>query len=326
MSEFTREVIDGLWTQYFLHSDEEVVIFRHTESSDPRVDLEITKVEADLTFEEDIKPGFVSPLDRTDVVTLAIPDCHVSPGQDLTRFSALGKLIVDRMPNNIVFQGDFVTLESLSAWDLGKAGKMEGRRYSEDCNVGIEALQLLLAPLRRLQKQLKRQGRSYRPRLIFLLGNHEDRLSRYVTTRPELGEHLSITKDLRLNELGFDEVIEYRGFVEIEGTLFAHAVMNAANQAISGKTALATMAQSVSKSIVIGHLHRFESVNHYRHGASDIIQIVSTGGFFEHVDDYAEGGLNAYWRGVCLLHHLPDAPGRFDVEQISITRLKQKYR
>jgi hypothetical protein len=55
------------------------------------------------------------------------------------------------------------------------------------------------------------------------------------------------------------------------------------------------------------------------------MQIVSCGIFSEFVDDYADGGLNAYWCGCCLLYHLPNKPGRFDVLQVSLERLKEKF-
>lgn len=256
--------------------------------------------------------------------TLVVPDAHVKPNESLERFSKLGDMIIDRKPSNIVLMGDFVTLESLSAWDLGKAGKMEGKRYSEDTKAGIQAIDLMLSPLRRLQaRQRKNKEELYEPRIVYIMGNHEDRLARYVSTKPELAEHLEMGKDLQLEDSGFTDVIPYRSFIEIEGVLFTHAVMNAANLAIGGKTALATIAQSVSKSVVIGHLHRLETVNITRHGADDITQIVSAGCFFEGVEDYADGGLNAYWRGVLLLNHYK--PGRFDIESISIDRLMELY-
>src|ERR1017187_4025055 len=87
-------------------------------------------------------PGYSTPPASTNrhKTTLVVPDAHVKPGEDLTRFSKLGNLITDKKPDHIVLMGDFVTLESLSAWDLGKAGKMEGKRYSEDCKAGIQAI------------------------------------------------------------------------------------------------------------------------------------------------------------------------------------------
>lgn len=256
--------------------------------------------------------------------TLVVPDAHCGPGHNFTRFSALGSLITDKRPDNIVLMGDFVTLESLSAWDLGKAGKMEGKRYSEDCKAGVQAIDLMLSPLRRLQARQKKLGEFvYSPKIVYLMGNHEDRLDRYLATKPELSAHLDVAKDLELEESGFTDIVPYRGFIELEGVLFTHAVMNAANTAIGGKTALSVIAQAVSKSVVIGHLHRLETINVTRHGADDIIQILSTGCFFEGVEDYADGGLNAYWRGVMLLSHYKK--GRFDITTISTDRLMELY-
>ena len=62
--------------------------------------------------------------------TLVIPDAHVEPDQDLIRFSKLGNFITEHRPDNIVFLGDFVSLDSLSAWDLGKSGQKEETRRS----------------------------------------------------------------------------------------------------------------------------------------------------------------------------------------------------
>src|SRR6185369_3275942 len=94
--------------------------------------------------EEDSKKEEKTP----DKTTLVVPDAHVSPNQDLARFASLGNLITDKKPDNIILMGDFATLDSLSAWDLGKAGKMEGKRYSEDCKAAIQAIDLMLSPLR----------------------------------------------------------------------------------------------------------------------------------------------------------------------------------
>ena len=284
----------------------------------------LPKDHCQVIFGDEYKDEAMSFIKKKEKTTLVIPDTHAIPGQDTSRFLSLGKMIVDRKPDNIVFMGDFVTLESLSAWDLGKAGKMEGKRYSEDCKAGTQALSYILGPLRDLQLQQAVDGEKiYKPRLIYIMGNHEDRLDRYLATKPELSAHLDVAKDLALEDSGFTDIIPYRGFIELEGVLFTHAVMNAANLAIGGKTALSTIASAVSKSVVIGHLHRFETVNHYRHGADDIIQIVSSGCFFDGVEDYADGGLNAYWRGVLLLSHYK--LGRFDIESISTDRLVDLY-
>jgi predicted MPP superfamily phosphohydrolase len=245
--------------------------------------------------------------------TLVVPDAHVSPDQSLKRFELLNKLILDKQPDNIIFMGDFVTLESLSNWDLNRAGIMEGRRYHEDVEAGRKALELTLKSVKGV----------YSPKIVFLMGNHEERLSRYVETKPELSDHLNIEVDLQLKYLGVDIIIPYREYYTINGVDFTHAPMNAANQACSGKFAIHRASEMTNNSLIFAHTHRKEGVNFYRHGADDIVQVMMCGAFFEHTDSYALGSLQHYWRGCIILNHWKH--GRFDVEEYSIARLKNFY-
>lgn len=249
------------------------------------------------------------------VTTLVVPDAHVGPEQDLGRFDKLGALIAERQPNNVVFLGDFVTLESLSNWDQNKSGIMEGRRYIEDIEAGKEALRRTTEPLKKCT--------GYAPRLVFIYGNHEKRICRYLETKPELRHHLDLNIDLGLAGYGITDIVDYRESIEIEGVLFTHAPQNAANQPVSGKYAVHRAAEMTAKSIVFGHTHRKEGINYKRHGSDQLTQVATAGAYFEHTDSYAVGGLNSYWRGVCILTHW--APGRFDTEEISLERLTQSY-
>jgi predicted phosphodiesterase len=245
--------------------------------------------------------------------TLVIPDSHVGPDQDLSRFDKLNRLILEKKPDNIIFMGDFVTLESLSNWDLNKSGVMEGRRYQLDIECGRIAL----------EKTLRDVKRTYNPNVIFLKGNHESRLDRYLETKAELKEHLNLDNDLKLKEFGIDEIIEFRDYYNIDGVDFTHAPMNAANQAVSGKYAIHRASEMTQNSLVFAHSHRKEYVNFYRHGSDDIVQVMMCGAFFEHTDSYAYGGLNAYWRGLVILKHWKC--GRFDAEEICLERLMEEY-
>lgn len=261
---------------------------------------------------------------RKHKTTLVIPDAHVSPGQDLTRFKKLGQLIVDKQPDRIISLGDFLSLDSMSGWDLAKSGNMEGKRYSEDIQAGKDALQLMLQPLKNMQGQQRYAGASvYTPRMVFIKGNHCDRVDRYLETRPELKEHMSVDKDLELNKFGFSDIVAYRESIEFDGVLFTHAPMNAANQPVSGKYAIHRAAEMTAKSLVFGHTHRQEVVNYYRHGSGELTQIVTGGALFEGTDSYAYGALNAYFRGLMLLTHYKE--GRFDYEVISLERLNELY-
>jgi predicted MPP superfamily phosphohydrolase len=250
------------------------------------------------------------PAQVKKITTLVVPDAHVSPKQDISRFACLGKLANERKPDNIIFMGDFLNMDSLSSWDAGKEAS-HGKRYKEDIKSGYEALQLFL-------KQL-----TYKPNLVFLSGNHDSqRIEKYIESHPMLRGHMDLQEDLRLKELGFTYV-PYKKFYEVEGTLFTHAIMSAANTPVSSKNIMPLISSLVAKSVVVGHHHRLESANFFRFHADDIQQVLISGIFSESTEKYAEDAANAYWRGCCILTHWKY--GRFDTEQISIERLKALY-
>jgi hypothetical protein len=85
--------------------------------------------------------------------------------------------------------GDFFDMPSLSVYDKGKLS-FEGRRLAEDIEAGKEGMKKFLQPLRDYQKI----DPSYQPRMVFCLGNHEERLQRVPSNNSEfegfIGYHL----------------------------------------------------------------------------------------------------------------------------------------
>lgn len=257
------------------------------------------------------------------MITLAFTCAHVAPGQDLSRFNALGQLIVKRRPDNIVSLGDFVTVDSLTAWDQNKRLLLEGRRYQGDMLAGGSALYGIFNPITSLRnRQRFDKKRRYTPRVVWILGNHEDRVRRYVEVHAEMAGHLDAMKDLNLEsrvDWGF-EVVPYKESIEIGGINFTHAVLNEKNEPIAGKYALRNSADRVGASTIFGHTHRFETLSLNRYGTR-LIQVSMIGTFSNETPFYAKGGLNHYWQGCVIVHHLKD--GRYDLEMISLNRLME---
>lgn len=244
--------------------------------------------------------------------TLVVPDAHVDPGQNLNRFKALANFANIKKPNNIVFMGDFGNFDSLSKWDAGKEAS-HGKRYKEDVKACKQALSIFIGGL----------SEEFKPRIVFLGGNHDEgRIEKYIETHPQLRGHMDIEEDLCLKDFGI-EFIHYKKLLEIQGTLFTHAVMTAANQPVSGKSLMTTISGLLAKSIVVGHHHKFETMSYYRHGADDVSQVLLCGLFTEETPNYAEDAANSYNRCICLLTHT--GKGRFDIEQVSLKRLKAQY-
>lgn len=254
---------------------------------------------------------------------LVIPDCHVQPGQNLERFRHLGNAVVQEKPDVIINMGDFLSLSSISHWDSSKRLTMEGRRYKEEIAAGNQALDLFEKPIRELQARQKEQKvKQYKPRLYFLEGNHEAWVDKYLEQNPQLDGHINITSDLRLHKRSW-EVVPYKKYITIHNILFTHVPLAANQQPVSGKYALHTALNISSKSMVFAHTHRLEFINLMRHGSNQLIQGLTCGCFFEGEDEYAEGGVNHYWRGVCLLTVYPSSI--FDVQTISLERLYSAY-
>ena len=111
-----------------------------------------------------------------------IPDCQVKPGVPLEHLTWAGRYFAEKRPDVIVCLGDFADMESLSEWDKGKLA-YEGRRYANDIDAVHCGLELF-------NKGLK-NTRGYKPKRIFTLGNHEDRIRRAIESDAKLHGTLS---------------------------------------------------------------------------------------------------------------------------------------
>ena len=111
---------------------------------------------------------------------LIIADTQCKPSQSLSYMLSLGKYIADKQPDVIIHIGDHYDFESLSTYDKGKRS-FEGRRLKADIEAGNEGLRLLTLPLKELQKEQETRGEKvYKPEMVFVAGNHENRLDRLV--------------------------------------------------------------------------------------------------------------------------------------------------
>ena len=257
-------------------------------------------------------------------LVLVVGDCHVSNNQSLDRFRWLGKLIAETRPDHIVLIGDFLTLNSLSAWDRNKRMNMENKRYFLEIDAGREALSLLqhdMTMLRARQKLNKK--RLYNPSLVYVVGNHEDRLTRYLETDPTFDGHVSVQKDLHLAEDNWVWV-PYRSSHSIRGIDFTHVPHNKAKP-ITGMDINKKCSDVTINSTVYGHTHEAHFSNHRRHGQNTNQHVLNCGCFFpeDQDEDYCDGRIKNYWRGVMLMDIYDQ--GMFDISTVSMTSLENNY-
>jgi predicted phosphodiesterase len=241
---------------------------------------------------------------------LVIGDAHVDEVQSLDRFDLANRLIKRERPDVLVIIGDFLSLNCLSAWDRNKRLAMEGLRYIEEIQAGNVALDKLLA------------GTSKKMRKIFVEGNHEDRLDRYLELDPTFHGYVGIAKDLRLVQRGF-EFIPFKGVAYVRGVGFTHIPIAGNGKAVGNPNVAQKALKLFHHSVVFGHTHTLDHAAEHRHGAPHLNQALSVGCFFEHVDDYALGSKTDYWRGLVMLEVYSE--NRFDVRTYSLGRLERMF-
>ena len=253
-----------------------------------------------------------------EVKILVIPDCQIKEGYDPSPLTWAGKAIVRYLPDVVVNLGDFADMPSLSSHDKVGSKYFEGLRYKKDVEAAKEAMKALLAPLRELQDTQKRtKHKVYKPRMVMLLGNHENRIDRAINNSPML-EGLISTENL-----GYQKDWEVHPFLSpvfIEGVGFNHFWPVGA----MGRPA-ASPAAIISKlhmSCVAGHQQGKQVAYGKRADGKSVISIIA-GSYYLHDEAYMDKLSNRHWRGLVILNDVKD--GSFDELFLSIEYLERKF-
>lgn len=239
------------------------------------------------------------------------------PGDSFDFLRAIGHFICDKKPDVIVHLGDHADMPSLSSYDVGKKS-FEGRRYKADIEAAREGMAALLAPIDELNGRQRANGKKlYKPRKVFLLGNHEQRINRAVENDPKLEGVLSI------NDLGYEDNWEVHPFLEvvvINGVAFSHYFTSGLlGRPVSSASACLSRKHM---SCIQGHQQGKQIATGYRADGVPVTCIIA-GSCYEHDEDYLGPQGNKHWRGVVMLHEVND--GAFDEMFVSLNYLTSKY-
>ena len=160
------------------------------------------------------------------------PDTHI-PYHDKKAVDLILKVAKKWKPDTIVLGGDFIDNYSVSSHD-----RDPNRSLKLDVEVE-ETIKYL-----KIIKELKAKKN------IFIAGNHEWRLERYLmSVAPELNNIVSTPKILKLKELGF-EYIPYKQVYKIGKLAITHDLGKA------GRTAHLKALDDYQNNVVIFHTHR----------------------------------------------------------------------
>lgn len=239
-----------------------------------------------------------------------IPDPQVKVGEDLSYLDWIGQYLADKKPDVVVCAGDFFDFPSLSSYDKGKLS-FEGRRLKADIEAGREGMRRLLAPMRALT--------DYKPRMVFTLGNHEERLMRVPSNCPEFDGFIGYEL-LGLEEDGW-EVHDFLKPVEIQGIFFVHYLANPFTGKPYGGSALSQL-KNVGKSFVVGHKQTLDVAIQPTIDGKMRLGIIA-GASYPFDEGYKGYQGNNHFRGIVMLHQAKD--GYADPSFVSLDFLKKRY-
>jgi hypothetical protein len=237
---------------------------------------------------------------------IVIPDCQTKPGVPLDHLKWAGEYIATQEPDVVVCIGDFYDMESLSEYDRGKKS-FEGRRYKADIETGNRAMAMLMEGISKCPKM---------PRLIFTLGNHEERILRALEMEPRL-EGLLGYHDF---DLPGWEVYDFLKPVEVDGVHYAHYFTNNVGRPLSG--AVETMLRAVGFSFSQGHQQGLRWGRRELANGKAQVGLVA-GSFYQHYEPYRGPQGNDHWQGIVVSHEVKD--GDWDLMAVSMGYLRRRY-
>lgn len=247
-----------------------------------------------------------------------IPDTQCKPGVPLEHLIAAGNYAAAKKPDTIIMIGDFADMESLGQYDVGKKS-FEGRRYKADIECAHKAMDMLTTPIFDEIKRVKQnKQKSWNPRMILTLGNHEDRINRAVEADPKLEGVLSLS-DLGYEKFGW-EVVPYLQPVVVDGVAYCHFFTSG----IMGKpvTSASALLTKRHQSAVMGHVQG-RNISYATRADGKQMTALFAGGYYQHDEPYLKWQGNKHWRGCWMLHEVDD--GSFDEMPISLGFLMRKY-
>jgi len=162
-----------------------------------------------------------------------IPDVH-RPYHNKKAWNLAITALKDFKPDVLIHLGDHCDFYKISRFIKDPSREFNFEAEINDCNLGLDELDEIGASRR-----------------IFIGGNHEDRLTRYLQqTAPELFGLVDVPKLLKLDIRGW-EYVPYREHIKI-GKLYAtHDV------GVAGKYAIFRAASTFQHPVVVGHTHMY---------------------------------------------------------------------
>lgn len=229
---------------------------------------------------------------------LVIPDAHADLAEEPNdRFTWLARMAKDRKPDVVINLGDAVDFGSLCTYEKPGSLAAQGRDYKGDVESGWDAF----------KRMTPKATKSWKPRLIALTGNHEDRVDRFRNQDVRMGSMVSL-KDIGREDLGW-EVVPFEVPHVVDDIAYCHYLARVGGRyPIAGKYAANSLLAEGHMSTVVGHSHMRDHKEARTWSGGKLFSLVA-GCFFERPHHWAGTSNDAWWRGVFEIEDIRDGYG-----------------
>ncbi len=249
-----------------------------------------------------------------------IPDTQVRPGVPTNHLIAAAKYCIDKRVDTIIHMGDHWDFPSLSSYEKKGSAFFEEASLAADIKSGNDAMDLFMSLFEKYNaRQRKNHKPRYRPRFVFLMGNHENRLQRLIDSDPVLYRGVIGFHQLHLN--GWD-VVPFLEMENIDGIEYSHYFYNPMTGRPYGGV-MSTRLKNVGFSFSMGHQQGKDMSERKLSNGSTIRGLVC-GSFYQHDEGYmGPQGNKAHWRGCIYKTEVRD--GDYCLMELSLDYLMRRW-
>ena len=242
-----------------------------------------------------------------------IPDAQIRPGDATDHLDWIAKDVIKRKPGVIVIMGDWWDCPSLSTHNAPGSKTKEGARYLRDLEAGLTALDRLMAPI---NAAIAESNPAYwNPKKIYIEGNHEYRLARFIENNPGLEGVLDLS-DFAVEKYGFKR-FPFLTPVCVDGVWYAHYWQNP-NSSYPIGGSMDNRLNKIGRTFVQGHQQGFMYLGRSLPTGETIHGLVA-GSCYLGAEDYRGAQGKNEWRGVVVLHDV--LQGDYDIMPLSLRYL-----
>lgn len=240
------------------------------------------------------EPELLQPAGRSQRI-LVIGDLHQDPRHPhrLDVLTWIARYASEERFERIIQVGDWSTWDSVSSHDKNDT---QAARLKPGVKDDLENLTASHRAFRRGMSS------DYRPKLDFLLGNHEYRVERFENANPETAQTFTLSRDETFAQFGWRSR-PYGELLYVENVGFTHHPTNGAGRAFGGKTGPQRAANESTVPVVSGHTHRRQVHDSPKIGPLGVISMVEVGCAMPwgDMESYAAHSLTGWFYGVCAM-------------------------